>query len=181
MVSNSNVSPESRMDEILAAYPGAQRALFRGYHIGGCSSCAFQPEETLAELCARNNGLDVEEVLQHIRDSHEQDLKIFISPGELRDLRNHEPDLPLLDVRSREEFDAVKIEGAVFLNQESMQKFMGLPEDQLFVIVDHKGKQGLDAAAYFIGHGNKNVRVLDGGIDAWSSEIDSSLPRYEFS
>ena len=77
----------------------------------------------------------MDEVLQHIRDSHEQDLKTFISPEELRDLRSHEPDLPLLDVRSREEFDAVKIEGSVFLNQESMQKFMGLPEDQLFVIV----------------------------------------------
>ena len=169
------------MDEILAAYPGAQRALFRGYHIGGCSSCAFQPGETLAELCARNNGLNVDEVFRHIRDSHEQDLQTFISPKELDELRSRDANLSLLDVRSREEFDAVKIEGSVFLNQDSMQKFMALPEEQLLVIVDHKGKQGLDAAAYFTGHGKKNVRVLEGGIDAWSSAIDSSLPRYDFS
>ena len=37
------------MAELLEAYPGAQRALFRNYHIGGCSSCGFRPDETLAE------------------------------------------------------------------------------------------------------------------------------------
>ena len=58
------------MREVLEAYPGAQRALFRRYHIGGCSSCAFQPEETLAALCQRNGGLKVDEVLAHLQTSH---------------------------------------------------------------------------------------------------------------
>ena len=49
------------------------------------------------------------------------------------------------------------------------------------VIVDHQGEQGLDAAAYFLGHGLKNVRCLRGGIDAWSVEVDSAVRRYEFS
>src|SRR5947209_8651699 len=46
----AQVSGASTMAEVLATYPGAQRALFRKYHIGGCSSCAFEPSETLAEL-----------------------------------------------------------------------------------------------------------------------------------
>jgi hypothetical protein len=33
------------MSAVLSAYPGAQRALFAKYHIGGCSSCGFQPTE----------------------------------------------------------------------------------------------------------------------------------------
>jgi len=37
------------MSKVLEAFPGAQRALFRRYHIGGCSSCAFRPDETLAQ------------------------------------------------------------------------------------------------------------------------------------
>src|SRR6266436_5717297 len=68
-----SISPQSSMREVLEVYPGAQRALFRQYHIGGCSSCAFQPEETLGQVCQRNGGLDVNEVLQHIKTSHEQD------------------------------------------------------------------------------------------------------------
>jgi rhodanese-related sulfurtransferase len=46
------------------------------------------------------------------------------------------------------------------------------------VIYDHKGARSMDAAAYFQGHGCQNVKSLRGGIDAWSAEVDSSLPRY---
>ncbi len=65
------------MREVLEVFPGAQRALFRRYHIGGCSSCAFSPDETLAQVCARNGGLDVAEVLGHIRSSHDQELGAY--------------------------------------------------------------------------------------------------------
>ena len=74
------------MSVVLEQFPGAQRALFRRYHIGGCSSCGFQPTETLAEVCARNGNLDVAEVLAHIQSSHEQDAKVLISPKELAEL-----------------------------------------------------------------------------------------------
>ena len=37
-----------------------------------------------------------------------------------------------------------------------MQEIMGKWEpEEMFVIVDHQGQQGLDAAAYFLGHGLK--------------------------
>ena len=35
------------------------------------------------------------------------------------------------------------------------------------------------AVAYFAGHGLENVRNLRGGIDAWSQEVDATLPRYD--
>jgi rhodanese-related sulfurtransferase len=46
------------------------------------------------------------------------------------------------------------------------------------VIIDHQGKQALDAAAYFMGHGLTNVRCLRGGIDAWAQEADTTMRRY---
>jgi len=46
------------------------------------------------------------------------------------------------------------------------------------VIVDHQGKQALDAAAYFLGHGLTNVRCLRGGLDAWAQEADPAMRRY---
>ena len=174
-----NITAKSTMREVLEAFPGAQRALFRGYHIGGCSSCAFQPQETLEDLCHRNNALNVQEVLAHIRASHEQDAKIFIEPQELSDLIGKDSSVRLVDVRSREEFEAVHLPGSALLSQDLMREIMSDgTNSRPLVIIDHQGRQVLDAAAYFIGHGLQNVRALRGGIDAWAQEVDSDLPRY---
>ena len=179
MTTNS-ISPESPLSAVLEAFPGAQRALFRRYHIGGCSSCGFAPTETLAQVCTRNGNLDVAEVLSHIETSHEQDVKIFIGPKELAEWRKQEPSLRLVDVRSREEFEAVHIEGSVLLSQDEMRKIMSDGSNaRPLVVVDHQGKNALDAAAYFMGHGLQNVRCLRGGIDAWAQEVETTMRRYK--
>ena len=168
------------MSAVLEKFPGAQRALFRRYHIGGCSSCGFSPDETLAEVCARNGNLDVAEVLAHILSSHDQDAKILISPKELAGLLQRDQSVKLVDVRSREEFEAVHIEGSVLLSQDVMRELMASGSNtNPVVVVDHVGKNGLDAAAYFMGHGLQNVRCLRGGIDAWAQEVDPKMRRYK--
>jgi rhodanese-related sulfurtransferase len=178
MTTTVPVQPDTTMRELLEVFPGAQRALFKKYHIGGCSSCGFQPQETLAQLCGRNNGLSVDEVIDHIQASHEADLKMQVSPSELSRLRESDA-VKILDVRTREEFDAARIEGSVFFTQELMQEALSRwNPDEAMVIVDHQGVRSMDAAAFFAGHGFTNVRSLSGGIDAWSVEIDPSVPRY---
>jgi rhodanese-related sulfurtransferase len=175
-----NINGQSTMREVLEAYPGAQRALFRRYHIGGCSSCGFQPDETLEQLCQRNGGLKVNEVLAHIKTSHEEDARVFISPAQLSNWLKEDASIRLLDVRTREEFEAVHIEGSMLLSQDMMREIMSDGSNgRLLVIIDHQGKQGLDAAAYFMGHGLQNVRCLRGGIDAWAQEVDPKLRRYK--
>ena len=174
------VGSSSAMQEVLEVYPGAQRALFRRYHIGGCSSCGFAPDETLAQVCARNGNLDVAEVLAHIQSSHEQDAKVLISPKELVELLQQDKSVKLVDVRSREEFEAVHIEGSVLLSQDVMRELMASGSNtNPVVVIDHAGKNGLDAAAYFMGHGLQNVRCLRGGIDAWAQEVDPKMRRYK--
>ena len=59
MQTSTPIDGHSPMRDVLEVFPGAQRALFRQYHIGGCSSCGFGPEETLAQVCARNGGLNL--------------------------------------------------------------------------------------------------------------------------
>jgi rhodanese-related sulfurtransferase len=172
------IDPNLTMGELLKAYPSAQRALFRRYHIGGCASCGFRPEETLAEVCARNGNLPVNEVVDHIVSSQEADRKMQIEPVEAAELVKSGR-ARLLDLRTREEYDAVHIEGATFFTQELMHQLPGWDREQLLVFIDHKGIRTLDAVAYFIGHGVENVRSLRGGIDAWSCEVDPNLPRYE--
>jgi len=168
------------MRELLQHYPGAQRALFRRYHIGGCSSCGFQPDETLEGVCARNNSLPVGEVVEHILASHEADLKTQLSPADLAAALKSDSEAKLVDIRTREEYDAVHIDGAIFFTQELMQEIlMKWDRRALLAIIDHQGARSMDAAAYFAGHGFENVRAVRGGIDAWSLEIDPNLPRYE--
>jgi rhodanese-related sulfurtransferase len=175
-----NVTFQSPMREVLELFPGAQRALFRQYHIGGCSSCGFSPDETLAQVCARNGNLNVAEVLAHIQSSHEQDAKVLISPKELAEALQHDQSVKVVDVRSREEFEAVHIENAVLLSQDVMRELMASGSNtNPIVVIDHAGKNGLYAAAYFTGHGLQNVRCLRGGIDAWAQEVDPKMRRYK--
>jgi len=180
MIAMDKVGSSSAMHKVLETFPGAQRALFRRYHIGGCSSCGFSPDESLAQVCARNGNLDVAEVLAHIQSSHEQDVKVLISPKELGELLQKDKSVKLVDVRSREEFEAVHIEGSVLLSQDVMRELMATGSNtNPVVVVDHAGKNGLDAAAYFMGHGLQNVRCLRGGIDAWAQEVDPKVRRYK--
>jgi rhodanese-related sulfurtransferase len=174
------LDPSITMAELVQEYPGAQRALFRAYHIGGCASCGFSPSETLAAVCARNNNLPVEEVVGTILAGHETDQKMQISAREVAERLQAGEQLPLIDVRSREEWDAVHIKGATFFTQELMQKIISeWPKDREFVFVCHLGMRSLDAASFFAGHGFQHVRSMTGGIDAWSREVDPDLPRYD--
>ena len=176
---STTIDPNITMSDLLAQFPGAQRALFRRYHIGGCSSCGFAATETLAGVCARNDNLDIDEVVEHIIASDAADRAMEIEPQELSNRRATGTAVRLLDIRTREEFDAVKLSGARFFTQESMQEILAeWPREELIVIYDHQGTRSLDAAAYFQGQGFENVKSLRGGIDAWSREVDSSLPRY---
>jgi rhodanese-related sulfurtransferase len=176
---SSAIDPKITMRELLQQFPGAQRALFGKYHIGGCSSCGFAPEETLAGVCSRNDNLNVDEVVEHIVASDAADRALQITPREVADRIAAAERIQLLDVRTREEFDAVKIPAAQFFTQELMQEILSKwSRADLLVIYDHEGARSMDAAAYFQGHGFENVKSLRGGIDAWSVEVDPKLPRY---
>src|SRR5207248_6527184 len=108
------IDPNITMRDLLVQFPGAQRALFRKYHIGGCASCGFSPEETLAGVCARNENLDVDEVIEHLATSHEADRAMQIEPQELAErIAAGEPGY-LLRVRTGGEFEGVKLPGAHF-------------------------------------------------------------------
>ena len=179
IVQTATIDPNITMRELLEQYPGAQRALFRRYHIGGCASCGFSPDETLAGLCARNDNLGVDEVIDHILTSDAADRAMQIEPRALADRLTTDDVIHLLDIRTREEFESVKIRGARFFTEDSMEQILAnCRREDLLVIYDHKGERSMDAAAYFAGHGFENVKSLRGGIDAWSAEVDPKLPRY---
>ncbi len=174
----TEISRTSTMQQILQQFPSAQRALFQRYHVGGCSSCGFQPSDTLEEVCLSHNLPDVDEVIQHILTSHETDQKIEISAADTAVVFK-EGIIKLLDVRTEEEWQIAHIEGARLVTEQLGQELMTQwPKETPIVLHCHHGVRSLDAASYLLGHGFTNVRSMSGGIEAWSRDVDPSVPRY---
>ena len=168
------LTTDSPMGVIIDSLPGARRALFARYHLGGCQSCAFSNQETLAQLCARSE-LDAGEVLAHLLDSHVHDLEMLLEPA---DVQERLGSLRLIDIRTREEHEAVTIAGSEFFTQDLQQQLFAGDPETCILLYDHSGRDVLDRVAWFRGHGLHETFGLRGGIDAWSREIDPSLPRY---
>lgn len=170
------ITPEWTMGAVLDALPGARRALFARYHLGGCQSCAFSNDETVAALSERSE-IDPAEMIAHLLDSHAHDQAMLVSPAETN-RRFIAGEARLIDIRTREEHEAVAVAGSEFFTQELQQAlFAGDPSAVIFLI-DHTGRNVLDMVAWFRGHNLKETYGVTGGIDAWSKEVDPSLPRY---
>jgi rhodanese-related sulfurtransferase len=165
------------MDQVTRVFPSAQRALFRKYHVGGCSSCGFHPTDTLGTV-AMNHGLDVNEVVEFIQQSQEMEKDMEVTPREVAELLKQDK-VRLIDVRTPEEFQIASVPGSVLVDQALAQEIVSSwPKDAPIVTMCHHGMRSLDAAAYLRGHGFVNARSMSGGIDAWAAEIDPSIPRY---
>ncbi len=170
----TDLSADTPMGVILDTLPGGKRALFARYHLGGCQSCAFSNDETLGQLCERSE-LPVAEVLEHLLASHVHDSAMLMEPAAVRE---NLAEFRLIDLRTREEHEAVVISGSEFFTQELQQQlFAGDPETRI-LLYDHSGQNVLDQVAWFRGHGLKQTFGICGGIDAWSREVDPSIPRY---
>jgi len=179
MAETKTISGQSTMAEVLEAYPSAKRALFQRYHIGGCSSCGFSPEDSLTDVLANHNVMDVDGTIEYIKESQKVDDRMKITPTELDGIIKGGNGVKLLDVREPWEYDIAHIEGAQLLSRDLVQEVMQTwPKDTQIVLTCHRGMRSMDAASYFIGHGFSNVRSLEGGVDGWAAEVDKEMARY---
>jgi rhodanese-related sulfurtransferase len=166
-VSDVTITPEMTMGDILTRYPAAQRALFQRYHVGGCSSCGFQPTDTLGQVCRDHNILDVNEVVDHIARAQEYDERMEIGADEVRAWLAKKEDFTFLDVRDEDEQASFELAGSEPLDFYDQDRYMALPKDRRIVFVCGDGTRSKDVAAYFIGHGFTNVRAVKRGVEGW--------------
>ena len=101
MTGEIEISASQTMENLLALLPGARRTLFAAYHVGGCQSCAYRDDETLAEVCSRND-IPVEEALEALLASHHRDQALLISPADLQERLN----LARVSAPTREEIES---------------------------------------------------------------------------
>ncbi len=85
----------------------------------------------------------------------------------------------LLDVREPHEYSLAKIDGSVLIPLGQLPTSLDqLDRDSEIVAYCHKGMRSADAVGFLLQQGFPNVKNLIGGIEAWSIEIDPSVPRY---
>ena len=101
-----------------------------------------------------------------------------ISAAEVKRLRDSGTTFEFLDVRTPEEREIATIAGTRLLDQATAAEIERLPKDTMLVLHCHHGGRSQAAAEHFQSRGFTNVHNLAGGIDAWSKDVDPSVPRY---
>jgi rhodanese-related sulfurtransferase len=86
----------------------------------------------------------------------------------------------LLDVRQPEEHAVAALAGGklIPLGQLAARAEEVTPGEAPIVVYCHHGVRSLHGAAALLRLGHKEVYSLAGGIDAWSREVDPTVPRY---
>ena len=101
-----------------------------------------------------------------------------LAPRDVKKLLDDGVRFHFLDVRTPDERTTASIPGTRLLDQAVADEIERLPKDTMLVFHCHHGGRSQAAAEHFRSRGFTNVHNMSGGIDAWSREIDPSVPRY---
>jgi rhodanese-related sulfurtransferase len=85
----------------------------------------------------------------------------------------------VIDVREQWEYDIAHLEGSVLIPLSSLPtRVDSLDPTLTYALLCHHGMRSEMAGNWMAQHGFTQLINIDGGIDAWSVEVDPSLPRY---
>lgn len=104
-----------------------------------------------------------------------------ITAKELEDLIDSGKEIELIDVREPVEWDIVRIEGATLIPKDrilSGEALSDLPQNRPIVLYCKTGIRSAEALAVLKSAGFSDATHVQGGIVAWATQIDPSLPVY---
>jgi len=102
-----------------------------------------------------------------------------IDPVRLRERLQREPGLLLLDVRGDSEWAICRLDGAQLVPLPELERRLDeIDPTREIIVYCHVGIRSARAVELLLAHGYRRVHNLTGGIDAWSREVDSTVPRY---
>ena len=85
----------------------------------------------------------------------------------------------LVDVREQWEFDICQIKGAILIPMgEIATSYENLDKDSKIALYCHSGIRSMHVADFLLSKDFDLVANLQGGIDAWAQEIDTTVERY---
>lgn len=112
-------------------------------------------------------------------NAEDRELPFDIDVHQLKTWRDQEVEHVLVDVREPQELQICRIDGSVVIPmREIPQKMEELDRQALTVVYCHHGGRSAQVVQFLHAHGFARVTNLAGGIEAWSVEVDPSVPRY---
>ncbi len=102
-----------------------------------------------------------------------------MSANELKQKMDAREPFELIDVRETFEYEIARIDGARLIPLgEIAERADELPRDRPIVVHCHSGRRSAEAVRLLQQRGFGNIYNLEGGIDAWSDQIDPGVPKY---
>jgi adenylyltransferase/sulfurtransferase len=104
-----------------------------------------------------------------------------ITAVELKEMLDAGKDPYLVDVREPVEFEIVKIPGGVLIPKDrilSGEALAELPQDRPLVLYCRTGVRSAEALAAVQAAGFRDAVHVQGGVTAWATQVDPSLPTY---
>jgi len=102
---------------------------------------------------------------------------VEILPTEYADIAD-KPDVVLLDVRELHEYEINRIEGSTLIPKDTLAgKLSELDPTKEYVVHCKSGARSLESTALLRGAGFR-ARSMRGGINAYSRQVDDSIPVY---
>jgi len=163
----------------------------------------FQPQFQLrepngSEICVNANGLEIcfdlasaararGAGIDWTKTPHGEGLAIHLpmAPPAVKSLDVHAlkqrldaGDITVIDVRPPQDRALAPFARAEVLDSTTHTRLAGLPKDTSLAFLCHVGNSSRRAAEHFRERGFRDVYNVEGGIDAWSREIDPSVPQY---
>ena len=101
-----------------------------------------------------------------------------LTPKEFRDCLVDD-EVTLVDVREKWEFDICQIKGAILIPMgEITENYVNLNKNKKIALYCHSGIRSMHVADFLLSKGFESLANLQGGIDAWAQEIDTTVERY---
>jgi rhodanese-related sulfurtransferase len=104
-----------------------------------------------------------------------------LTPTQLQERLQSQSERPvvLLDVRELHEVNFCQITGSLHIPMQDVPRRLAeLTPEAETVVICHHGMRSAQVAGFLEGRGFSDVSNLVGGIDAWSTQVDPSVPRY---
>lgn len=102
-----------------------------------------------------------------------------IQVAELKELIDSKKEFQLIDVREKNEFEICNLDGLLIPLNSIPEHIEKINKDKMVVVHCRSGKRSASAISYLEQNfGFTNLYNLEGGILAWASKIDDSMPSY---
>ena len=170
------MSDRSTLAEVVAHYPDFLSFLNQRY---GIHTRENEMNEVLHDFVEQRGLPPARIVFMESQLAARMKTVAAISPDQAKQLLDREPQIQVLDVREAWERKAGSLPKAVALDGARWKEITELwPRETPVLVYCHFGVRSLDAALSLSERGFTRIFTLQGGIDAWSQQIDNAIPRY---